>query len=104
MPHARLQAAVRSDPAAATPSNPQLRAISLKQVMELTSLSKAHIYALIARREFPAPGKVGKRSIWPSNEIDDWLTARFAERPAAQTPSPTTELAPLVGRRTRRGS
>ena len=57
-----------------------IRALSLKQVVELTNLSKAHIYALIARGAFPQPAKIGRKSIWDTREIEFWLAARFAER------------------------
>ena len=58
------------------------RALTIKQVAHLTSLSRAHIYALIARNLFPAPAKIGRKSIWSQYEIVAWLKARFAERNA----------------------
>ncbi len=59
-------------------------ALSLRAVVQLTGLSKAYIYNLIAQGNFPRPAKVGRRSIWNSQEIFAWLEARFAERPARQ--------------------
>lgn len=80
MPRALPRKAVSSDAAAATVSGPPVRALSLKQVVVQTSLSRAHVYALIARGEFPAPGKIGRKSIWDAREIEHWLEARFGER------------------------
>ena len=57
-----------------------VRAVSLKQVVELTNLSKGHVYALIARGAFPAPAKIGRKSIWNQREVELWLAERFAER------------------------
>ena len=61
-------------------SSPPLRALSLKQVTEHTSLSKAHVYALIARGEFPSQAKIGRKSVWSQREVELWLEERFAER------------------------
>jgi prophage regulatory protein len=55
-------------------------ALSLREVVLLTGLSRAYLYVLMARRDFPLPAKVGRRSIWKRAEIEQWLEARFAER------------------------
>lgn len=39
------------------------------------------MYAMIAAGEFPAPIKLGPRSVgWIAQEIDDWLEDRIKER------------------------
>lgn len=49
----------------------------LPKVMERTSLSRAHVYALMQRGEFPKPRKVGKRAVaWRSDEVDSWIEGR----------------------------
>lgn len=93
MPHARSREAVLPESAIATTFDPPVRAVSLKQVVEQTNLSKAYIYSLISKGQFPPPAKVGRKSLWPSNEIDDWLRSRFADRPAEQSLSPTSRVA-----------
>jgi len=46
-------------------------------VEEKTGLKKSQIYELIARGEFPAPVKLGKRaSAWRSDEVDRWINNR----------------------------
>lgn len=80
MPHARSRTAVPHSRAAASEFKSNIYALNLKQVVALTKLSRAHVYALIARGLFPAPGKIGRKSIWDGREIEHWLEARFAER------------------------
>ena len=80
MSAARLGAPVSSGATANSEFHPKIHALSLIQVVALTNLSKAHIYALIARGEFPQPAKIGRKSIWDAREIERWLEALFAER------------------------
>lgn len=80
MPHAQKRDARSRVDLPVRPTALSTRALSLKQVVELTNVSKAHIYALIARGEFPQPAKIGRRSIWAAREVERWLEARFAER------------------------
>jgi prophage regulatory protein len=73
-----------SNGSAGTASKNPLRALSLKQVVELTNLSRPYIYSLISKGLFPAPAKIGRRSIWDQREVKGWLEVRFARRvPAA---------------------
>lgn len=66
--------------AVATTSELKALALSLRDVVRVTSLSRAHVYALIVKGNFPAPAKVGRRSIWDANEVEAWVRARFQER------------------------
>ena len=46
----------------------------LPQVMDRTSLSRAHLYALMQKGKFPKPRKVGKRAVaWRSEDVDNWI-------------------------------
>jgi prophage regulatory protein len=55
-----------------------------REVERLTALSRSRIYALMASGEFPKPVRLGVMSVaWPSNEIQNWIDARIAERKAA---------------------
>lgn len=58
--------------------------IKLPRVKGLTSLSRSAIYAKVANGEFPRPIKLGERAVgWIESEINDWITARAAERGGA---------------------
>ncbi len=51
-----------------------------QQVEALTGLSRAWIYAAMARGDFPRPLKIGKRAVaWPKSAIAEWIEARKAE-------------------------
>jgi prophage regulatory protein len=81
MPHARKRGFVREHVAASVSADRfEIRALSLKDVVRLTSLSRAHIYQLISAGCFPIPAKIGRRSVWHGHEVAEWIEARFAER------------------------
>ena len=49
----------------------------LPAVMQATGLSKASIYLGIKKGTFPAPVKLGERSVgWPSEVIEGWVKSR----------------------------
>ena len=63
---------------------PQIAIYRLPAVCEITGLSKATIYRLLARGEFPARVKLSPRCVgWRVAEIDAWLAARAAVREQA---------------------
>ena len=65
---------------------PQIAIYRLPAVCEVTGLSKATIYRLLARGEFPARVKLSPRCVgWRVAEVDAWLAAREA---ASERPSP----------------
>lgn len=45
----------------------------MRELTEMTRLSKSTIYKLIADGAFPAPVKVGRRSMWKYSEILNWI-------------------------------
>ncbi|MGG8096817.1 AlpA family transcriptional regulator [Klebsiella aerogenes] len=50
------------------------RFIRLPEVLERTGFSKAWIYRLISRGQFPAPIKLGYRAIrFVESEVDEWI-------------------------------
>ena len=55
--------------------------IRLPEVMAIVSLSKAMVYRLIARGDFPRPTKAGcSSSRWSENEVRQWVIDRLAAR------------------------
>ena len=53
------------------------RALKLKEVVGLVSLSSATIYRMISSGEFPRPVRIGVRATgWRSDEIEKWLASR----------------------------
>ncbi|MCE5360082.1 MAG: AlpA family phage regulatory protein [Acidithiobacillus sp.] len=53
--------------------------MSLKQVVQATTLSKSTVYALIKAGKFPRPRKLlGSRTVWLEHEVQDWLKAQLA--------------------------
>ena len=59
------------------------RLIRIRDVMELTGLSRSYVYALAADGRFPrsislVPG--GTSRAWVYSEVQDWLDERIAER------------------------
>ena len=50
-----------------------MNVISLPAVLEKTSLSRPTIYRLIKKGQFPAPRKIGTKSVWDEDAVDRWL-------------------------------
>ena len=53
--------------------------LRLREVVDLTTISKSRIYLLMAREEdaFPRPIKLGIRSVgWRKAEVEAWLDSR----------------------------
>lgn len=54
-----------------------------RQVEARVGLRRSTLYSRIAEGTFPAPVRIGARSVgWVESEIDGWLRARLAEREA----------------------
>lgn len=50
------------------------RFLRLPEVMKLVGLKKSTIYLYIAKAQFPAPRKIGKRiSVWLAEEVYAWM-------------------------------
>lgn len=50
------------------------RLLTIREVMDFTSLSKAQINRMVAKREFPAPVKISiRRRVWCPSHIQQWL-------------------------------
>jgi prophage regulatory protein len=53
--------------------------LTFAHVSARVALKRTSIYAGIAAGTFPAPVKVGSRSLWVESEIDTWIEQRIAE-------------------------
>lgn len=49
--------------------------IRVEEVVRRSSLSKATIYRLVMRGEFPAPVKVGRASLWRAADVATWAAS-----------------------------
>lgn len=59
------------------------RLIRLKEVIQLTGLSRTTIYHYISVGTFPQHTKFGKSSLWDYSEVQQWINDRLAERGVA---------------------
>ena len=58
---------------------PQIAIYRLPAVLEVTGLSKATIYRLLEREEFPLRVRLSPRRVgWRVADVDAWLEARVA--------------------------
>lgn len=58
-----------------------MRLIRIREVMQLTGISRAYIYVLAQKGEFPAPVKLTERSsAWVEEEVRAWIESRIKER------------------------
>jgi prophage regulatory protein len=63
-----------------------MQLIRLPEALDRTGLSRSGLYAAVAAGTFPKPVKLGPNAraiAWPATEIDEWITARIAEREVA---------------------
>ncbi len=62
------------------------RLLTLRDVTELTALSRSAVYALMSESRFPKPLRVGSRAVrWVEHEVLDFI----ATRPRAGSERPT---------------
>ncbi len=55
-------------------ANQQFRILKLKQVVEMTSLSRSTIYDRMGKGTFPSSVNLGARAVgWLESEINDWI-------------------------------
>ena len=58
-----------------------MKFIKLKDVMNLTSLSRATIYRYIAQQQFPKQVVLSARAVvWRESEIIEWIEEKTAQR------------------------
>ena len=55
--------------------------LRLPQVINATGLPRSSLDAKIAEGEFPAPIKLGQRSVgWSAAEVEAWIDSRISQR------------------------
>lgn len=55
------------------------------EVERETALSRATIYRMMERGEFPRPRRIGRRAVaWPASEIEKWKASRPVTEPRDQ--------------------
>ena len=65
---------------------PQIAIYRLPAVLEITGLSKATIYRLIGRGDFPPRVQLSPRCVgWRVGDVDEWLEKRLSVADAAPT-------------------
>lgn len=53
----------------------------LKEVMEMTGLSRSYVYQLMAEEDFPQSVSLGARAVaWVESEVQNWILERIAQR------------------------
>lgn len=61
--------------------------LTLRDVMQMTALSRSAVYALMSESRFPKPIRIGTRAVrWIEQEVVDFIASRprgGSERPAA---------------------
>lgn len=58
-----------------------MKLIKLKDVTEMTTLSKATIYRLMKQGTFPGPIHLGSKSVaWKQSEIIEWIESKASAR------------------------
>lgn len=61
------------------PAAPRL--IRLPEVIQRTTFRKTKIYELIRQGKFPAPVRLGTRTVaWDQDSVDRWINERIADR------------------------
>jgi prophage regulatory protein len=65
------------------------------QVLQRVGFRTNKLYDLIAEGLFPRPAKIGRISVWPADEVDQWVADRIAERDA-ETPKKTPNARPAA--------
>lgn len=65
----------------------QDRFLPIREVVRITSLSRACIYKYIGQQKFPASVNLsGNRVAWLNSEIDRWMQERVAARAPSDLP------------------
>lgn len=54
-----------------------LNIMKLPELVQKTKISRAAVYAMMARDEFPRPVRLGRRAVgWRVEDVESWIAAR----------------------------
>jgi len=77
LPRVSLDPEPNDNSRAAAPRVATLRVLRIRQVVQICGLSKATIYRLILRDQFPVPIRLTPTAVgWHENEIAAWISSR----------------------------
>ncbi|MCG6340593.1 AlpA family transcriptional regulator [Vibrio fluvialis] len=63
-----------------------MKLIRQKEVTEMTGVSRASVYKLMAVGRFPKSVSLGERAVaWVESEVQEWVLERIAERDEQQS-------------------
>ena len=58
-----------------------MRLIKIKEVIKMTSLSRATIYKYMADDSFPKPVSLGTKAVaWVEDEVENWIVEKIEAR------------------------
>ncbi|WP_429151323.1 helix-turn-helix transcriptional regulator [Aeromonas veronii] len=58
-----------------------MKLIKLKEVIEMTTLSKATIYRLMSKGAFPRAAPLGARTVaWKQSDVIEWIDSKVSAR------------------------
>ncbi|MCG5238672.1 helix-turn-helix transcriptional regulator [Azospirillum doebereinerae] len=49
-----------------------MRFLLIDEVLAVVPVSKATLYRMINRKEFPPPCRIGASSMWPASDLREW--------------------------------
>ena len=53
------------------------RLLRLREVKEITGMSRSHIYRLMQKGDFPRPVRIGPTAVrWRESEVNAWVESR----------------------------
>lgn len=60
-----------------------MRILRLKQVLDITGLSRSTLYLYMSRQQFPNQVKLGPKIVgWIDEEVENWISSRVNQRRA----------------------
>ena len=58
-----------------------MKFLKLKEVMEMTAMSRSNVYKMMSEGRFPQSVSLGPRAVaWVESEVQDWILERIAQR------------------------
>lgn len=58
-----------------------MKFLKLKEVMEMTAMSRSNVYKMMSEGRFPQSVSLGARAVaWVDSEVQDWILERIALR------------------------